>query len=180
MTPGPWPTSGYPRRTPRARLIVAIVIGAVLYVMANVGFILTMGSTHAAMYRRQHIDDPSLLEAIGRACDGLQADLEAISTRDAERVRHENSAVERFVDRVERSTSVEVRADDPPTEDWLDDWLRLVAVRDGYAQALDRRAHAPRPRAPQDGDTPITVRMRSAQAGCDVPLAITDDLVFGQ
>lgn len=111
---------------------------------------------------------------------GLDGELEAISARDAERIRDENFAVERFVDRVEGSTSAEDRADDPPTEDWLDDWLRLVAVRDGYAQAIDRRAHAPRPRAPQDGDTPITVRMRSAQAGCDVPLAITDDLTFGQ
>ena len=180
MIPGPCATSGYPRRASRARVIAGVGLGTALYAASFIAFILTMGSAESRIFSGQQIDDPSLLEAIDRACAGLQGELEKISARDAERVRQENSAVERFVDRVKRSTSAQDRADDTPTEDWLDDWLRLVAVRDSYAQALDQPAHTPPPITPREGDTSITVRMESAEAGCAVPGVITDDLAPGR
>jgi hypothetical protein len=82
------------------------------------------------------------------------------------------------VDQVKASTTARGRSDDPPTNEWLADWLDLVTVRDQAANQQDRATNPRNPPVPKADDDPITERMNQALPGCDVPLAITEDLAY--
>jgi len=151
---------------------VAILIAMAVVFLACA---IAMGNAHAEMEDAQLIEDPPLLDAIRRECATLRSELDASSSRGADKVLEENGAVADFVARVQAATSNEARDNDPPTNDWLVDWLKLVAVRDRYARELRTSEGADRRPVPRVDGVPITDRMNSAVLECKVPSDIADD-----
>lgn len=140
----------------------------VLYVWA-------VGETHGAMDAQQSIDDPETIDAIDRECAQLQGDLDAVTSTGPDRIREENEAVERFVERLRASTTAASRAADPPTDQWLQDWVDLSTIRGQHASGLDRDPTTAPPPLPQIDGVPITQRMDDAVTVCSVPSAVLDD-----
>jgi hypothetical protein len=60
---------------------------------------------------------------------------------------------------------------DRPTAQWLEDWERLVAIRDAYARSL--AAGKPTPLAfPEIGGRPLVDRLNDVGLNCRVPLVL--------
>lgn len=86
------------------------------------------------------IDDTDVISVIERECQQMTSKVESLPIhgtprRQAQSMAAQNVAVEDMVADI-RDLGADVLADDPPSEDWLADWERLVAAREAYAQII--------------------------------------------
>ena len=130
-----------------------------------------------------HVDNPAVIErpAIVRTAtshcaamrDATAAAAVGTSASIPQRVgaiNAQNDAVTEMVVAM-RSLGPSVLASDPPTSRWVEDWQRLITVRDDYARSL--AAGHPRPmRLPTVEGTPLLDRLNDVGVSCRVPLAL--------
>ncbi|KRC64086.1 hypothetical protein ASE12_04495 [Aeromicrobium sp. Root236] len=86
------------------------------------------------------IDDPDLISVIEDECDAMTNTVTALPIhgsprRQAQSILRQNVAVVDMVHDI-RDQARDLLTSDPPSEDWLRDWDRLVEARRTYADAL--------------------------------------------
>ena len=144
-----------------------LVAGTTLLVVA-----ITVGSTSAPGL----IDDPEVVSVIKRECGQMTASVESLPIhgtprRQAQTIARQNVAIEDMVADI-RDVGPDALASDPPTDEWLADWDRLIEAREAYAEHLLDGAVVPF-RVPYDEDgRHISVRMDDVfidRSVCEVP-----------
>ena len=86
------------------------------------------------------IDNAALISVIERECRQMTTSVESLPIhgtprRQAQTIARQNVAVEDMIDDI-RSVGRDVLASDPPTDEWLADWGRLVQAREAYADEI--------------------------------------------
>lgn len=86
------------------------------------------------------IDDPQLISVIERECGQMRSTVESMPVtgspeQQATTIADQNHAIDVMVSAI-RSQGQAVLKADPPTQDWLADWDRLVAARKSYATRI--------------------------------------------
>src|SRR5687768_1332010 len=86
------------------------------------------------------IDNTELISVIEDECDEMTAKVESMPvqgdpSRQAQIIAEQNVAIDEMVAGI-RSVGPNVLKDDPPTEEWLADWGRLVDAREAYADDI--------------------------------------------
>ena len=86
------------------------------------------------------IDNAALISVIERECRQMTTSVESLPIhgtprRQAQTIARQNVAVEDMIDDI-RSVGRDVLASDPPTDEWLADWDRLVQAREAYADEI--------------------------------------------
>jgi len=86
------------------------------------------------------IDDPDLISVIEGECDAMTNTVAGLPIhgsprRQAQSILRQNVAVVDMVQDI-RDQAPDLLTSDPPSEDWLTDWDRLVEARRTYAEAL--------------------------------------------
>jgi hypothetical protein len=86
------------------------------------------------------IDDTQLISVIEDKCQQMTTKVESLPIhgtprRQAQTIAAQNVAIEAMVDDI-RSVGQDVLANDPPTDEWLADWGRLVKAREAYAEKI--------------------------------------------
>jgi hypothetical protein len=114
-----------------AAMVLGLVGGSTMLVVA-----ISVGSSGAPGL----IDNTELISVIERECQQMTTKVESLPIhgtprRQAQTIAAQNVAIEDMVDDI-RSVGQEVLADDPPTDEWLADWGRLVDAREAYAEEI--------------------------------------------
>jgi hypothetical protein len=86
------------------------------------------------------IDNPALITVIERECSQMTAEVEAMPitgspSRQAATISQQDEVVDRMVAAI-REVEPGTIEDDPPTDEWLADWSRLVQARESYAKEI--------------------------------------------
>lgn len=154
--------------------IIAVVVAAVLGAGLIVSGVLIGGKDFPSM-----IQDDEILSVISRECDIMTETVESMPITgtpvdQARAVQDQDKAIANMLAEI-RSVDEDVRASDPPTNDWLDDWDTLIAAREAYAEQLrggyEADLHIPRD---ANGDY-IYERMDAVwfdDKACEVPEAL--------
>ncbi|GAA3530583.1 hypothetical protein GCM10022234_29740 [Aeromicrobium panaciterrae] len=84
------------------------------------------------------IQDDKILSVITRECDIMtetvkSMPIEGTAEEQASTIRDQDKAILNMLAAI-RGVDEDVRAADPPTNDWLDDWNALVAAREAFAE----------------------------------------------
>lgn len=150
-----------------AATIVGLVGGTALVVVLAV-----VGSDGAP----GAIDNTRLISVIESECDLMTSRVESVPVtgsprQQAQAITDQDHSVDDMVSAI-RAEGPDVLADDPPTRAWLDDWERLVAARETYAELI-RGGATPDLDIPDDEDGhDIHLRMNDVWLGesaCEVP-----------
>jgi hypothetical protein len=162
--------SGARWRVWAARVAVVVAGGVVAVVLTQ-------------LWSFAHVDNPAVIEqsAIVRTatshCAAMRdaAAAAAVGTAASipQRVGAINAQNDAVVDLVTamRALGPSVIKADAPTARWVEDWQRLVTVRDAYARSL--ASGHPRPmRLPTVEGTPLLDRLNEVGISCRVPLAL--------
>ena len=125
------------------------------------------------------IDNPELISVIERECDTMTTTVERLTIDGPPKIQalviaDQNHAIDNMVAAI-RDVGPEVIADDPPTEEWLTDWGRLVRAREAYAKKI-LDGSLPNLKIPKDDDgDDIYLRMDDVfftESTCEVPRAL--------
>lgn len=125
------------------------------------------------------IQDERLLSVITRECHLMTSTVESMPVtgrprEQAEIITDQNQAVEKMLDAI-RAVDGDVRSADRPTNDWLDDWERLIGARERFAAQIVTGAQ-PDLDIPRDSSgNDIYLRMDDVWLdgrGCEVPEAL--------
>lgn len=125
------------------------------------------------------IDDEQLLTTIAVECSLMTSTVDALpvygtAQEQSDTIRDQDRAIRLMVDAIRTDAAAEI-ARDRPSEQWLDDWDRLVDSRERLARRLLRDPNASLT-VPVDGDgDPVTERMDDVwlgDAACEVPVTI--------
>ncbi len=151
-------------------MVFGLLGGATMLVV-----VITVGSTSAPGL----IDDPDLISVIERECEQMTNSVEALPMhgtprRQAQTIARQNVAVEDMVDDI-RSVGSETLASDPPTNEWLADWDRLIDARESYATKILDGSFAQLDVPNDDRGNDIDLRMDDVFIGssaCEVPEAL--------
>lgn len=127
------------------------------------------------------IDDPDLISVIEDECDAMTNTVTALPIhgsprRQAQSILRQNVAVVDMVHDI-RDQARDLLTSDPPSEDWLRDWDRLVEARKTYADALVDGDAATFDVPTDSRGKEITERMDDAfidGSTCDVPDVLVD------
>lgn len=122
------------------------------------------------------IDDTHLISVIERECAQMTSKVESLPIhgtprRQAQSIAAQNVAIDDMVADI-RAEGPDVLADDPPTEEWLVDWERLVEAREAYAEEILDGSLPDLDIPTDDRGKDIYLRMDDAflgEATCDVP-----------
>lgn len=114
-----------------AAMVFGLVAGTTMLVVA-----VSVGSSGAPGL----IDNAELISVIEQECDEMTTTVESLPIqgsprRQAQSIAAQNVAVEDMVDDI-RSVGGDLLAGDPPTDEWLADWGRLVDAREAYADEI--------------------------------------------
>ena len=122
------------------------------------------------------IQDGRLVDVIKRECDIMTSTVDSMPltgspTQQLKILADQNRAVTKMLGAI-RAVDPDVRRADPPTNDWLADWDRLIQAREAFAELVER-GFEPRLRIPRDasGDR-IQLRMNDVwldASACKVP-----------
>src|SRR5262245_52406060 len=124
------------------------------------------------------IEDPAVARVATAACAAMrdEASAHAVATtapipQRVGAINAQNDAVTELVTRITHLVDPAAIERDQPASTWLEDWQRLVAVRDSYAKAL--ASGHPRPMAMPviDGQT-LQQRLNDVGLNCRVPLVL--------
>lgn len=148
-------------------MVFGLIAGTTMLVVA-----IKVGSSSAPGL----IDDPELISVIHRECDQMTSKVESLPIhgsprRQAQTLAAQNVAIEDMVDDI-RSVGQDILASDPPTDEWLADWDRLVDAREKYAAEVLDGAFAQLKVPTDDRGTHIDVRMDHVfldSSTCEVP-----------
>lgn len=83
-------------------------------------------------------------------------------------INAQNDAVTEMVSTIRRLVSADQLAGDQPSDEWLDDWGRLVRARDGYARSLAAGKPQPMVMPILDGRD-VESRLNNVGLNCRVP-----------
>jgi hypothetical protein len=126
------------------------------------------------------IDNTELISVIEQQCYQMTTKVDSLPIhgtprRQAQTIAAQNSAIDDMVTDI-RSVGPDVLASDPPSEEWLDDWERLVQAREAYAREILGGSQRPYLDIPTDEDgNDIYLRMNDAflgESSCEVPDAV--------
>lgn len=152
-------------------ILIAVPVG-ILVVLSAIGL-----WAYANHDRPELIDRPDVVEIAESACRHLSAaiaampyDRDAAPSQRVAVIRKQDSAITALINEVLK-LDAETRADDMPTDSWLDDWADLRAARERCADELDA-AGDPVLVVPRSAGVPITDRMSSVGLDCEVPQAL--------
>lgn len=148
------------------------MVFGLLGVTTMIVVVVTVGSTSAPGL----IDDPELISVIERECQQMTSSVESLPIhgtprRQAQTIARQNVAVEDMVDDI-RSVGQETLAGDPPSDEWLADWDRLVDAREAYAEEILEGSLAQLQVPTDDRGEDIDIRMDDVFIGgspCEVP-----------
>jgi len=134
--------------------VVGLIAGTTMLVVA-----IKVGSSSAPGL----IDDPELISVIERECHQMTTSVESLPIhgtprRQAQTIARQNVAIEDMVDDI-RSVGQDTLASDPPTDEWLADWDRLVDAREAYAEEVLDGAFAQLKVPTDDRGADIDIRM---------------------
>ena len=153
-----------------AAMVLGLIGGSTMLTIA-----ITIGSSGAPGL----IDDTELISVIERECNQMTTKVESLPIhgtprRQAQTIVAQNVAVADMVHDI-RDEAGDLLTSDPPSNDWLTDWDRLVAAREAYARKLlggsQRGLDIPTDEHGKD----IYLRMDDAFLGepsCEVPAAL--------
>jgi hypothetical protein len=124
------------------------------------------------------IENPDVARVANAACAALRDEATSLGVATTAPIQQrvgainaQNDAVTELVNRINRLVSATELQRDQPAASWLEDWQRLVQVRDDYARAL--ASGHPRPMAMPviDGQT-LQQRLNDVGLNCRVPLVL--------
>jgi hypothetical protein len=152
---------------------VAVVVGAALVALSLM-----------RLWAYANTDDPAVIEhpdvarVANAACAAMRDEAAAAAVAStapiAQRVgaiNAQNDAVTELIVRVNQLASSGEIERDRPAAAWLDDWQRLVRVRDAYAQSLASGHPKPMAMPVLDGQT-LQQRLNDVGLNCRVPLVL--------
>jgi hypothetical protein len=126
------------------------------------------------------IEDPLIVRVANAACATMRDEAAAAAVGTAApraqrvgAINAQNDAVIELVATVRRFVDPGTLERDQPSEQWLEDWQRLVAVRDAYARSLAAGKPAPMVMPVIDGQS-LTDRLDNVGLNCRVPLVILE------
>jgi hypothetical protein len=148
-------------------MVFGLIAGTTMLVVA-----ITVGSTSAPGL----IDDPEVVSVIERECQQMTASVESLPIhgtprRQAQTIARQNVAIEDMVADI-REVGQDALASDPPTDEWLADWERLVEARAAYADHLLAGSVVPFSIPYDEDGQQISVRMDDVfidSSVCEVP-----------
>jgi hypothetical protein len=125
------------------------------------------------------IDDTRIVDVIERECQQMTTKVESLPIhgtprRQAQSIAAQNVAIDDMVTDI-RAMGPEALASDPPTEEWLADWERLVDAREAYAEEILDGSLPDLDIPTDDRGEDIYVRMDDAfigESSCEVPSVI--------
>ncbi|MDX6277519.1 MAG: hypothetical protein QOJ72_1647 [Nocardioidaceae bacterium] len=153
-----------------------VAIAVIVLSVAVGGGMAIAGVSVAAKDFPSVIEDHQLIDVITQECAVMTATVESMPVdgspkQQAAILADQDQSVEQMVQAI-RLVDPHVRAADKPTDQWLDDWDRLLDARKSYA-VLVERGYRPSLRIPRDGDgDPIYRRMNDVwltTTACRVP-----------
>ncbi|MEV7396749.1 hypothetical protein [Aeromicrobium sp. NPDC092404] len=127
------------------------------------------------------IDDAELISVIERECEQMTSEVESLTIEgspesQAKAISAQNAAIEEMVDGI-RSVGPELLASDPPVDEWLTDWGRLVRARNAYVEEMLRGSFPDLDIPTDDRGEDIWVRMDDVfltESTCEVPVELLD------
>jgi len=151
--------------------------GAVVVAVALVVMSLSKLWSYANADDVEVVEQSHLVAVANAACDRMReatakaaVGTSAVVRQRVGAINAQNDAVTEMVVAM-RSLGPSVLASDPPSSRWVEDWQRLITVRDDYARSL--AAGHPRPmRLPTVEGTPLLDRLNDVGVSCRVPLAL--------
>ena len=116
------------------------------------------------------IDDADLISVIEDQCAQMTSTVESMPVvgppkRQAATIAHQNEAIGMMLGAI-RDLGPDVIASDPPTNEWLGDWERLVEAREAYAEEI------------LDGSLP-DLEIPNDENGDDIDLRMDDVFIDG-
>lgn len=150
-------------------MVLGLVAGTTMLVV-----VITVGTEAPGL-----IDDPELVSVIERECQQMTTSVESLpmhgtARRQAQTMARQDVAVEDMVDDI-RSVGAATLASDPPTDEWLADWGRLVEARQAYAAKILDGASAHLTVPTDDHGRHIDIRMNDVfidGSTCKVPVVL--------
>ena len=152
---------------------VAVVVGAAVVSLSLM-----------RLWAYANTDDPTIVEnpdvarVATAACAAMrdQAAAAAVATtapisQRVGAINAQNDAVTELVARVNQLVDASEIQHDQPAAAWLEDWQRLVRVRDAYAQSLASGHPKPMAMPVLDGQT-LQDRLNNVGLNCRVPLVL--------
>lgn len=167
-----------PRRLPLSRgwfwLALTVSVGS-LAATAVCGVLIAIWGAEDAP---DLIENESIRRVIGAECDRMTKIVDGLQVAGTPRhqaaiIVQQDKAVQHMIDAVD-ALGHDLLKSDQPTEKWIADWVRLIALRDEFARqrALGRE---PEFQEPTDLDgRPILDRMAFAADNCQMPDALLD------
>ena len=125
------------------------------------------------------IDNTELISVIERECNQMTTKVESLEIhgtprRQAQTIAAQNVAVADMVHDI-RDEARDLLTSDPPSNDWLSDWDRLVAARETYAREILDGSFPDLDIPTDEHGKDIYLRMDDAFLGepsCEVPAAL--------
>jgi hypothetical protein len=148
-------------------MVLGLIGGTTMLVV-----VITVGSSSAPGL----IDNTEVVSVIERECQQMTSKVESLPIhgtprRQAQTIAAQNFAIEDMVDDI-RSVGPDTLASDPPTDEWLADWDRLVAARKTYAAEILGGASTHLEVPTDDRGKDIDIRMDDVfidRSTCEVP-----------
>ncbi|VXB32784.1 hypothetical protein [Aeromicrobium sp. 9AM] len=156
-----------------AAMVFSLIAGATMLTIA-----IAAGSASAPGL----IDDSELISVIESECDQMTTTVESLpihgsASRQAQSILEQNAAVIDMVRDI-REEARNLLTSDPPSNEWLTDWDRLVEARKAYAQEILLGGTAASFDIPTDEHgNEIDLRMNDAFLGapaCEVPSVLLE------
>jgi hypothetical protein len=159
-----------PRRVWGARVAVVLAV-----VVVAVSFSRLWGFANTDDPRQ--IEDSAITRTAATACAHMRDSAAAAAVGTTAPVQQrvgainaQNDAVVELITTMQQLGTQRIDHDQPAAQ-WLDDWQRLVTVRDGYARSL--AVGKPRPLVlPVIDGTTLVDRLNNVGANCRVPLVL--------
>jgi hypothetical protein len=124
------------------------------------------------------IENPDVARVANAACAAMRDEAAAVAVATTApipqrvgAINAQNDAVTELVVTVGRFVRPEELQHDRPAAAWLEDWQRLVRVRDAYAQSLASGHPKPMAMPVLDGQT-LQERLNDVGLNCRVPLVL--------
>lgn len=154
---------------------VAVVVGAAVVVVS-----LNWLWGYANTDNPKVIEDPLIVRVANAACATMRNEAAAAAVGTAapranrvDAINTQDNAVVELITTMHRMIEPRTLERDQPSDQWLEDWQRLVAARDAYARSLAAGKPLPMVLPVIDGQS-LANRLDNVGLNCRVPLVMME------